>query len=69
MRWVQRYVPEFAKHWQRYARPVGRSWRVDERVPRTHSQRAGMRCYMEDEGRPLGVGVQAQAPNRLKLQR
>src|SRR5258706_16464744 len=27
MRWVQRYVPEFAKHWQRYARPVGRSWR------------------------------------------
>src|SRR6266404_3214639 len=30
MRWVQRYVPELAKHWQRYARPVGRSWRVDE---------------------------------------
>src|SRR5262245_24402360 len=30
MRWVQRYVPEVAKHWQRYARPVGRSWRVDE---------------------------------------
>ena len=30
MRWVQRYVPEFAKRWQRYARPVGRSWRIDE---------------------------------------
>ena len=30
MRWVQRYVPEFTKHWQRYARPVGTSWRVDE---------------------------------------
>jgi len=30
MRWVQRYVPEFMKHWQRYARPVGSSWRVDE---------------------------------------
>ena len=30
MRWVQRYVPEFEKHWQRYARPVGTSWRVDE---------------------------------------
>jgi transposase-like protein len=27
---VQRYVPEFAKRWQRYARPVGTSWRVDE---------------------------------------
>jgi transposase-like protein len=30
MRWVQRYVLEFEKHWQRYARPVGASWRVDE---------------------------------------
>jgi hypothetical protein len=30
MRWVQRYVPEFEKHWARYMRPNGRSWRVDE---------------------------------------
>jgi transposase-like protein len=30
MRWVQRYVPEFEKRWQRYACPVGLSWRVDE---------------------------------------
>jgi transposase-like protein len=30
MRWVPRYVPEFEKRWQRYARPVGTSWRVDE---------------------------------------
>jgi transposase-like protein len=30
MRWVQRYVPEFEKHWARYARQSGRSWRVDE---------------------------------------
>ncbi len=30
MRWVQRYVPEFEKRWQRYARSVGTSWRVDE---------------------------------------
>lgn len=30
LRWVQRYVPEFAKHWQRFARPVGTSWRIDE---------------------------------------
>jgi DDE domain len=30
MRWVQRYVPEFEKSWARYARKVGRSWRVDE---------------------------------------
>ena len=30
LRWVQRYVPEFEKHWKRYARPVGGSWRCDE---------------------------------------
>ena len=28
MRWVQRYVPSL-KLWARYARKVGRSWRVD----------------------------------------
>jgi len=30
LRWVQRYVPEFEKKWNRYARPVGSSWRIDE---------------------------------------
>jgi transposase-like protein len=30
LRWVQRYVPEFEKKWNPYARPVGSSWRVDE---------------------------------------
>ena len=27
---MQRYVPDFEKCWQAYARPVGDSWRVDE---------------------------------------
>ena len=30
LRWVQHYTPEFAKRWQRFARPVGGSWRCDE---------------------------------------
>jgi transposase-like protein len=30
MRWIQRYVPEFEKRWNRFARQVGGSWRVDE---------------------------------------
>jgi len=30
MRWVQRYVPELEKRWNRFARQVGGSWRVDE---------------------------------------
>ena len=30
MRWVQRYAPELVKRWNRFGRPVGQSWRVDE---------------------------------------
>src|ERR1035437_3112828 len=30
LRWVQRYVPEFEKRWNRFARKAGQSWRVDE---------------------------------------
>ena len=30
MRWVIRYVPEFEKRWNRFARSIGSSWRVDE---------------------------------------
>src|ERR1700736_376924 len=30
MRWLIRYVPEFEKHWNRFARSIGSSWRVDE---------------------------------------
>jgi transposase-like protein len=29
-RWVQHYIPEFEKRWNRFSRPVGTSWRVDE---------------------------------------
>jgi transposase-like protein len=29
-RWVIRYVPEFEKRWNRFARPVDTSWLVDE---------------------------------------
>jgi transposase-like protein len=30
LRWVQCYAPEFETRWQRFARAVGRSWRVDK---------------------------------------
>ena len=30
MRWMRRYVPEFERRWNRFSRPAGRSWRVDE---------------------------------------
>jgi len=30
MRWVHYYAPEFERRWNRFARPAGSSWRVDE---------------------------------------
>ena len=30
MRWVLQYVPEYEKRWNRFARPVNSSWRMDE---------------------------------------
>lgn len=30
MRWIQRYVPEFEKRWNRFACRAGASWRIDE---------------------------------------
>ena len=30
MRWVHHFAPEFERRWNRFARPVGASWRVDE---------------------------------------
>ena len=41
MRWVQRFVPEFEKRWNRFARKAGRSWRVDESVSRTQARACG----------------------------
>ena len=30
LRWVQHYAPEFTKRWNRFARALGGSWRMDE---------------------------------------
>ena len=38
LRWVQRYLPEFEKRWNRYARPVGGSWRMDETYVKVRGQ-------------------------------
>jgi transposase-like protein len=40
LRWVQHYLPEFAKRWRRYARPRGGSWRMDETYIKVPGQRA-----------------------------
>jgi transposase-like protein len=38
LRWVQRFVPECEKRWNCYARPTGRSWRMDETYVKIRGQ-------------------------------
>lgn len=38
LRWVQQYTPEFQKRWNRFARPVGASWRMDETYVRVKGE-------------------------------
>jgi transposase-like protein len=38
LRWVQCYVPKFQNKWNRYARPVGTSWRLDETYIRVRGE-------------------------------
>ena len=43
MRWVHHYAPEFERRWNRFARPVGPSWRVDETYVKIRGQWADTR--------------------------
>lgn len=52
-RWVQRFVPEFERRWNRYAKPVHPSWRMDETVI---SVRGGD-CYLYRAVDKLGKTV------------
>jgi putative transposase len=38
LRWIQRYLPEFEKRWRRNARPIGRSFSMDETYIKGHEQ-------------------------------
>ena len=49
--WVQRYVPDFEKRWNHYARPVGDSWRVDETYIKVRGQWIYLYRAVDKEGR------------------
>lgn len=53
LRWVQRFVPEFEKRWNRYARPVGASWRVDETYIRVRGQWAYLYRAVDKQGQTV----------------
>jgi transposase-like protein len=50
LRWVQRYVPEFEKRWNRYARTVGDSWRMDETYVKVRGQWVYLYRAVDKEG-------------------
>jgi transposase-like protein len=50
LRWAQRSVPEFEKQWNRYARPVGTSWRVDETYIRVRGRWAYLYRAVDKQG-------------------
>jgi transposase-like protein len=51
LRWVLRYVPEFEKRWNRYARPVGGSWRADETYIKVRGQWVYLYRAVDKQGR------------------
>src|SRR5918911_5548995 len=53
LRWVQRYVPDFEKHWSRYALPVGDSWRVDETYIKVKGQWVYLYRAVDKAGRTV----------------
>ena len=55
MRWIQRYAPEFDKRWNRFARPVGQSWRVDETYVKIKGRWTYLYRAVDKEGKTVDV--------------
>jgi len=68
MRWVIRYVPEFEKRWNRFARSIGSSWRVDETYISIKGKWHYLYRAVDKQGRSIDLAVRQaaiQAHDRL----
>ena len=52
-RWVQRFIPEFEKRWDRFSRSVGSSWRVDETYVNIKGQWQYLYRAVDKQGRTV----------------
>src|SRR5580658_1287829 len=60
MRWIQRYAPEFEKRWNRFARLVGQSWRVDETYVKIKGRWTYLYRAADKEGKTVDVLLRAK---------
>ncbi|WP_016920667.1 IS6 family transposase, partial [Methylocystis parvus] len=60
MRWVQRYVPECEKRWNRFARQAGGSWRVDETYVKIKGRWVYLYRAVDKAGKPVDFLLRAK---------
>jgi len=59
MRWVLRYVPEYERRWDRYARPVNSSWRMDETAVSVRGGLHYLYLAVDKQGKSVGSLLRA----------
>jgi len=62
MRWIQRYVPDFERRWNRFACRDGASWRVDETYVKIKGRWTYLYRAVDKEGR-LSISCSAPSGN------
>ncbi len=66
MRWIQRYVPEFERRWNRFTRPAGLSWRVDETYVKIKGRWTYLYRAVDKEGKTVDFPAARQAGRRSR---